>query len=39
MKETLPGLTPVWITEDPAEVTIQKDDENGTYCKFLVNHI
>ena len=33
MREKLPGLTPVWITEDPAEVTIQKDDENFTYCK------
>ena len=34
-KEKLPGLTPVWITKDPAEVTIQKEkDENGTYGKF-----
>ena len=39
MKETLHGLTPVWITEDTAEVTIQKEDENWTYCKFLVNQI
>ena len=39
MRETLNGLVPVWITEDLTEVTIQKDDENGTYCKFLVNHI
>ena len=39
MREALPGLTPVWITENRAEVTIQKDDEDGTYCKFLVNHM
>ena len=39
MREALPGLTPVWITENRAEVTINKDDENGTYCKLLVNHM
>ena len=39
MREALPGLTPIWITEDPAEVTIQKEDGNGTYCKFLVNYM
>ena len=37
MRASLPGLTPVWITEDPAEVTIQKEDKNGTYCKFPMN--
>jgi len=35
MREKLPGLTPVWITEDPAEVTIQKDDENFTYWGLI----
>ena len=39
MREALPGLVPVWITEDLTEVTIQNDDDNGTYCKFLVNHM
>ena len=34
MREQLPGLTPVWITKDPAEVTIQKEDKDGTYGKF-----
>ena len=33
MREAVPGLTPVWITENPAEATIQKDDKNGTYGK------
>ena len=37
MRASIPGLTPVWITDDPAEVTIQKDDKNGTYCKFPIN--
>ena len=36
MRETLPGLTPVWITEDLAEVTIRKEDKNGIYSKFLL---
>ena len=36
MRETLPGLTPVWITEDLAEVTIRKEDKNGIYRKFLL---
>ena len=35
MREKLPGLTPVWITKNLAEVTIHKEkDENGTYGKF-----
>ena len=33
MRASLPGLTPVWMTENPAEATIQKDDKNGTYGK------
>ena len=33
MRKTLPGLTPVWITEVLEEVTIQKNDEDRTYGK------
>ena len=33
MRKTLPGLTPVWITEVLEEVTIQKIDEDRTYGK------
>ena len=31
MKKLLPGLTPIWLTEDLAEVSTQVFDENGTY--------
>ena len=42
MRETLPGLSPVWITEDFedfAGVTIQKNDESGAYSKFFIQSI
>ena len=31
VRSLLPGLTPIWLTDDLSEVSTQVVDENGTY--------
>ena len=35
VRKLLPGLTPIWMTEDFAEVSTQVFDENGTYGELM----
>ena len=37
MKNLLPGLTPIWLSDDFADVTKQLFDENGIYWAALAN--
>ena len=37
VKNLLPGLTPIWLSDDFADVTKQLFDENGTYYGALAN--
>ena len=34
VRSLLPGLTPIWLTDDLSEVSTQVFDENGTYGEF-----
>ena len=34
VRNKLPGLTPIWMTEDFSEVSTQVYDENETYGEF-----
>ena len=35
VRSLLPGLTPIWLTDDLSEVSTQIIDENGTYGELL----